>query len=72
MFWIIAIIVCAIVATSLDYTLGKVVIGAAVAAIGFLLLSWITGIGFLITLAKVCAVVIVVAIIGAILLSIIG
>ena len=72
MFWIVVIIICAIIAASLDSVLGKIVIGAAVVAIGLLLLSWITGISFLITLAKVCAVVIVVAIVGAILLAIIG
>ena len=72
MFWIVVIIICAIIATSLDSVLGKIVIGAAVVAIGLLLLSWITGMSFLITLAKVCAVVIVVAIVGAILLAIIG
>jgi hypothetical protein len=70
MFWIIVIILCAIVAASLDSTLGKIVIGAAVTAVGFLLLSWITDIDFLITLSKVCAVVIVVVIVGAILLAI--
>ena len=72
MFWIVVIIICAIIATSLDSVLGKIVIGAAVVAIGLLLLSWITGMSFLITLAKVCAVIIVVAIVGAILLAIIG
>ena len=71
MFWIIAIIICAVIAASLDSTLGKIVIGAAVAAVGFLLISWITGISFLVTLAKVCAVVIVVVIVGTILLAII-
>ena len=70
MFWIIVIILCAIVAASLDSTLGKIAIGAAVTAVGFLLLSWITDIDFLITLSKVCAVVIVVVIVGAILLAI--
>ena len=72
MFWIVVIIICAVIAASLDSILGKIVIGAAVVAIGLLLLSWITGISFLITLAKVCAIIIVVAIVGAILLAIIG
>ena len=72
MFWVIVIIICAVIAASLDSLLGKIVIGAAVVAIGLLLLSWITGMSFLITLAKVCAVIIVVAIVGAILLAIIG
>lgn len=72
MFWIIAIVICAIIAVSLDSALGKIVIGAAVVAIGLLLLTWITGVGFFVTLAKVCAVVIVVVIVGAILLAIKG
>lgn len=72
MFWIVVIIICAIIAASLDSVLGKIVIGSAVVAIGLLLLSWITGISFLVTLAKVCAAIIVVAIVGAILLAIIG
>ena len=72
MFWIVVIIICAVIAASLDSILEKIVIGAAVVAIGLLLLSWITGISFLITLAKVCAIIIVVAIVGAILLAIIG
>lgn len=72
MFWIVVIVICAVIAASLDSVLGKIVIGAAVVAVGLLLLSWITGMSFLITLAKVCAVIIVVAIVGAILLAVIG
>lgn len=72
MFWIIVIVICAVIAVSLDSILGKIVFGSAVVAIGLLMLSWITGISFLITLAKVCAVIIVVAIVGTILLTIIG
>ncbi len=70
MFWIVLIIICVLIAACLDSVLGKIVIGAAVAAIGLLLLAWITGMSFLITLAKVCAVIIVVAIVGAILFAI--
>jgi len=72
MFWIVVIVICAVIAASLDSVLGKIVVGAAVVAVGLLLLSWITGMSFLISLAKVCAVIIVVAIVGAILLAVIG
>jgi hypothetical protein len=72
MFWIVVIIICAIIAASLDSVLGKIVIGATVVATGLLLLSWITGVGFFMTLAKACAVIIVVSIVGAILMAIIG
>ncbi|MGN0467220.1 MAG: hypothetical protein ACI4GY_00660 [Acutalibacteraceae bacterium] len=70
MIWIILLIICVIIAAILDSFLGKIVIGAAVVAIGFLLLSWITGMSLFITLAKACAVIIVVVIAGAILLGI--
>ena len=72
MFWVVVIVICAVIAASLDSVLGKIVIGAAVVAVGLLLLSWITGMSFLITLAKVCAVIIIVAIVEAILLAVIG
>ena len=73
MIWVIAIvIICSIVASIFDSTFGRFVIGASVVAIGFLLLKLITGIGFFLTLAKVCAAIIVVAIVGVILLAIIG
>ena len=72
MFQIVVIIICAIIAASLDSVLGKIVVGSAVVAIGLLLLSLITGISFLVTLAKVCAVIIIATIVGAILLAIIG
>lgn len=72
MFWVIAIIVVAVIAASLDSVPGKIVAGAAVVAIGLLLLSWITGISFLVTLAKVCAAVIVVVIVGVIVMALIG
>ena len=72
MFWVIAIIIVAVIAASLDSVPGKIVAGAAVVAIGLLLLSWITGISFLVTLAKVCAVVIVIVVVGVVLLALIG
>lgn len=72
MFWVIAIIIVAVIAAGLDSVPGKVVAGAAVVAIGLLLLSWITGISFLVTLSKVCAAVIVIVIVGVILLALIG
>ena len=70
--WIVVIVIVALVAVSLESIPGKIVAGAAVIAIGLLLLSWITGFGFLITLAKVCAAIIVITIVGTILLALIG
>ena len=72
MFWIVIIIIVALVAASLESIPGKIVAGAAVVAIGLLLLSWIAGLSFLITLAKVCAAIIVITIVGTILLALIG
>ena len=70
MFWVVAIIVVAIIEAFLDSDAGKVVIGAGVIAIGMLLLSWISGMGFFVTLAKVCAVIIVLIILWLILAAI--
>lgn len=70
MFWIVVIIICAIIATIFDTVVGKIVAGSFVSAIGFLLLSWITGLGFFIVLAKACGIVIVVSVIGSILMTI--
>lgn len=68
--WIIFFVVLGIIATCLDSVPGKIVFGAGVIAIGFLLISWITGVDVLISLAKTCAVVIVVVVVGTILLAI--
>lgn len=72
MFWIVLIIMFAVFATVLDSMLGKIVIGAAVTAIGLLLLYWITGLSFFIILAKICTIITVVTIVGAILRGIFG
>lgn len=58
--WVILIVIVALIAAFLDSLPGKIVAGSSVVALGLLLLSWITGFSFLITLAKVCAVIIVV------------
>ena len=70
--WIVFFVVLGIIAACLDSAPGKIVFGAGVLAIGLLLVSWITGMEFLIALAKACAVIIVIVITGTILLAIIG
>lgn len=70
MFWVIVIIIVALIAVSLESILGKVVFGAGVVAIGLLLLRWITGLALFVTLAKVCAIVMVVTIVAALLIAI--
>ena len=70
--WIILIVILAIIAACLESLPGKLVAGSIVLAIGFLLLRWITGVELFITLAKVCAILIVITIVAAILLAIIG
>lgn len=70
MFWVIVIIIIALIAVSLESIFGKIVFGAAVVAIGLLLLRWITGVALFVTLAKVCAVVMVITIVGALLIAI--
>ena len=62
MFWTILFVVMLIVGACLDSISGKIVFGSAVIAIGLLLISWITDISFFLTLAKLCAVVIVIVI----------
>lgn len=68
--WVIVIF--AIIAVCLDTTAGKVVFGSAVVALGLLLLSWITGLGFFVAIAKGCAILMVVVVVCAILATIIG
>lgn len=72
MFWIVMIVIFAIIAACLDSVLGKIVFGAVVLAIGALFLYWITDTDFLITLAKWCGITIVVTLTGALLIGIIG
>lgn len=70
--WIILIIVIALLATVLDSGLGKLTIGVGVVAIGMLLLNWILDVGIFVILAKLCAVVIVLLILWAVLAAIFG
>lgn len=72
MFWVIVIIIVALIAVGLESIPGKIVAGASILAIGLLLLRWITGVALFVTLAKACAVVIVVVIVGTILLALFG
>ena len=68
--WVILFVIVGIFAAILDSDGGKLFVGAGVLALGLLLLKWITGFGFLITLAKICAVTMVVVAVGALLLAI--
>lgn len=70
--WIILIVIVAIIAACLDSVAGKLTFGGAVVAIGSLLLRWITGLSIFVTLAKLCAILMVVVIVGALLMAIIG
>lgn len=70
--WIILIVILAIIAACLESLPGKLVAGSIVIAIGCLLLRWITGIELFVTLAKACAVIIVLLIVGIVLLALKG
>ena len=70
--WIVAIIIVAIILACMDSALGKVALVAGAVALGFLLLEWITDIGIFVVLSKVCAVIIVLIILWAILAAIFG
>ena len=64
MFWVVVIIIIALILSSVT---GRIAVGAGVLALGFWLLHRILDIGFLIGLAKVSAAVIVIAIVVGIL-----
>lgn len=70
--WIIFLVIVGLVAVFADSIVGKIVLSAVVLAIGLLLLRWITGVALFVTLAKVCAIVIVTVLVGAILLALIN
>lgn len=69
MVWIIVIAI--VIGLLLDSKLGKIVLGAGVAALGLWLLSWITEIDFFLTLVKICGVAVVVIIVGLIIKAIV-
>lgn len=71
MFWIIIFVIFGIILVYLDSVMGKIVFSCIVISIGFLLLYWITKVSLLITLAKLCSVVIIVLIVVTIILAII-
>lgn len=66
------VVIVALLVTLLDSLPGKIVLSATVLAIGLLLLRWITGVALFVTLAKACAVVIVIVTVGAILFALIN
>ena len=70
MFWVVVIIIVVLIAVSLESILGKIVFGAGVVAIGLLLLRWITRLSIFVALAKVCAIIMVVTIVTALLIAI--
>ena len=72
MFWVVIFVIFALIAASTETIPGKIIFGSAVLSIGFLLLRWITGIVLFTTLAKYCAILIVVAIVLALLIAIIA
>lgn len=68
MFWLVTFILVALILSTVT---GRIVVGATVLALGSLLMAWISGFGFFLTLARVCAAVIVIVIVGGILLALI-
>lgn len=72
MFWVIFVIVVILFAMLMDSEVGKLAVGLGIAAIGLLLLKWITGWGFFVVLAKICAVLLVLIVIGVVLMNLFG
>ena len=68
MAWILAIGVAVVISFFVGSTVGKIILSSSAIAIGMLLLSLVTGFAFLITLAKVCAAVIIItAVVGVLI-----
>lgn len=74
MYWVVAIIVIAIICSIADSggPFAKTVLACGVFAVAFALISWITGWGIFMTLVKICGVIAVLAVLVPILLAIFG
>lgn len=70
--WAVLIIALMIISACMESKTGKIILSAGMIALGCLVLDLITGMGLFVTLAKLCAIVIVVVIVGVIVLAIIG
>jgi len=70
MAWMIAIGVAAVISFFVGSTVGKIILSSSAIAIGLLLLSLVTGFAFLVTLAKVCAAVIIITAVVGVLIAI--
>ncbi len=68
--WIILIVGLLVVSFCMESKAGKVILGCGVVAASLVFLSWLTGVSFLMTLAKLCVVIIVLIVVGLILLGI--
>ena len=72
MFWIWLLIAAVIISSFLESDVGKLLSVCGVVALGLLILKWITGWGIFITIAKICAVIIVVAVMILLVIGIFG
>ena len=70
--WVALIIALMVISACMESKTGKIILSAGIVALGCLLLDVITGMDLFINLAKLCAVVIVVVIVGVVILAIIG
>ena len=70
--WAVLIIALMIISACMESKTGKIILSAGMIALGCLVVDLITGMGLFVTLAKLCAIVIVVVIVGVIVLAIIG
>jgi len=72
MAWIVAIVIIMTISFFASSTVGKITLSAGTVAIGLLLLFLITGIEFFVTLAKVCAIIIVLASVAGLLIALLS
>lgn len=72
MFWVGLIVAMVIISAFLESDVGKLLSVCGVVALGLLILKWITGWGIFISIAKICAVIIVVAVMVLLVVGIFG
>ena len=74
MYWVIAIVVIAVICSIADSggPFAKAVLACGVFAIAFALISWITGWDFFMSLVKICGVLAVFAVLIPVVLAIFG
>lgn len=72
MLWGVLFVAILIIGFCMESKVGRIIVSLGVVALGMLLLSLLTGWDFFVLLAQLCAIIIVVVIVGVIVMSILG